>query len=146
MRSSLIALLCLGAAPLVSACATTAPASAALAAQQAEPPGAVLMVRTERHVRAALRTVDDLAQASPALSEVHVLVCGPGLAALQQGSALTEPLQAAMAGGTRVAACGMSLENENIAPESLLPGVEVVPNALLEVLQLQARGYVSVEL
>ena len=145
MCSSLIALLCLGAAPLVSACATTAPASAALAAQQAEPPGAVLMVRTERHVRAALRTVDDLAEASPALSEVHVLVCGPGLAALQQGSALTEPLQAAMAGGTRVAACGMSL-NENIAPESLLPGVEVVPNALLEVLQLQARGYVSVEL
>lgn len=41
----------------------------------------------------------------------------------------------------------MRLAFEARAPYgSLLPGVEVVPNALLEVLQLQARGYVSVEL
>ena len=48
--------------------------------------------------------------------------------------------------GTRVAACGLSLAERHVAPESLTPLVEIVPNALAETLVLQAEGYVSVEL
>ncbi|MFP5526959.1 DsrE family protein [Peptococcus simiae] len=50
-------------------------------------------------------------------------------------------LQAYMQEGVAVLACKNALTGQNIAPDQLLPGVQVVEAAIIEMAQKQAAGY-----
>ncbi len=140
MRSRRPFILLALAALLLGACATTSAATPPAGADA----GVVLLVRTERHLQVALKTAADLRAAHP--REVHVLVCGDAVTALRRGAPLEPALEAAKAQGTRVVACGLSLTDKQVDPAELSPHVDQVPNALVEAVHLQDRGFRSIEL
>ncbi|PAP75105.1 DsrE family protein [Rubrivirga marina] len=150
MPRFLLLLLVMVAAPaaLAQPDTTAAPSDPVGRPTYAAPEGVVFLVREPQHARAAIRTAAELRE-RPAYAEVPVelVVCGGGSRALladaPDAAALVE---SAAAGGVRLLACGMSLDNLGIDPAALAPGVDVVPNGLLYALDRQAEGFLSVEL
>lgn len=110
--------------------------------------GVVLLVRTPRHLVAALETADTL-RASDTTSgtrPIHVIACGDAIESVLRDAAAEPRLRAAVARGTVVTACGMSLEEKGIDPARLSAAVTLVPNGLIEAIRLQEAGFVSIEL
>jgi len=110
-------------------------------------PGIVMLVRRPQHIRAALQTVQDL-RASDTLSTtpVEIVVCGKAVRTIQAGTPLATTIAQSPTEGVRVLACGMSLSNLNVDPNTLASEVTVVPNGLAHALKRQAEGYLSVDL
>lgn len=107
-------------------------------------PGAVLLVRTDRHLRVALKTAAQLKAARP--RQAHIIVCGEAVLALRRGSPLASELATAGQQGIRVVACGLALQEQGVQPGDLAESVAVVDNGLVEAISLQEQGLVSVEL
>lgn len=111
------------------------------------PPGVVLLVQDSKPLPVVLKTSRQMLEGKGfPVPDVTVVVCGKAVTALEAGSETEAALDDALAGRVRVVACGISLEKLQLAPDRLTDGVEVVENGLLEVIQLQAKGYLSVEL
>lgn len=142
-RSWVLPLLVAAACSTASASRGVAPTSATSAHAVA---GGVLLVRTPRHVRVALETIETLRSQDPRFSQFRVLVCGEAVQALTAGGELEPRLRAARVAGVAIAACGLSLTDLGMDPATLTDLVEVIPNALVEVMRLQADGWISVEL
>lgn len=135
------------AALLLLALAASAAKAQPAPEEPAGPHDVVLLVRTPRHLDAALKTAAEL-QTGDAFEtgRIEVIVCGEASAALQAGSDRAPALREAAARGVTITACGMSLASAGIDPSALADVVRVVPNGLVRALQLQAEGYLSVEL
>lgn len=137
---------------LVGGCAAPGAAAGgrnaeAAAREQARPaPGAVLLVRTPKHLRAAIRTAHEGLAGGSGFARYRIFVCGDAVTAIQKGSALEPELFDAKSAGVAITACGMSLAEQGVRPEALSAAIDVVPNALAEVLRLQSLGWASVEL
>lgn len=152
--SSIIALL---AAVLIigAGCATAGAQPAGDAAdgehsqsQQQAPTKTALGVRTPRHVKVALLTAQQLIDGEHdyRADKVAIVVCGGGVESLVKGGELEEKLQNIQSDAVSIAACGLTLNQKNIDPDTLVDGVDVVPNGIIELLRLQDEGYLSVEL
>ncbi len=138
--------LILGLALLTGACSQSAQQPAQHAIDRApHVQGAVVLVRTPRHLEAALETADTM-RSDARFRSFRVLVCGEAVNALLTGSEFEPSLQKARSAGVHITACGMSLRELGVDAQKLSPAVDVVPNALAEALRLQADGWVSVEL
>lgn len=111
--------------------------------------GVVLLVRTPRHLEAALATADTL-RASDTTSNtprpIHVIACGDAIESVLRDAAAEPRLRAAAARGVVITACGMTLEEKGIDAARLSAAVNVVPNGLIEAIRLQEAGFVSIEL
>lgn len=81
-----------------------------------------------------------------AAREVSVVVCGEAVRSLQSDGQNAELVRESHRDGVRVVACGLTLLEKDIAPSSLAPQVQVVPNGLTELLRLQSLGYRTLEL
>lgn len=113
----------------------------------ADAPGIVLLVRRPQHIRAALQTVRDLRNGdSLSTTPVEIVVCGKAVRDIRADAPLADPIARMSSETVRVLACGMSLSNLDVASDSLVDEVEVVPNGLAHALKRQAAGYLSVEL
>lgn len=111
--------------------------------------GVVLLVRTPRHLVAALDTADTMrasAAASSASRPFHVIVCGDAIESVLRDAAAEPRVRAAVASGVVIAACGMTLEDKGIDAAQLSASVTLVPNGLIEAIRLQEAGFVSIEL
>lgn len=107
----------------------------------------VMGVRTPDHVKVALLSAEQmLAGEGLQASEVAVVVCGPGISALQKGSDLAPKIKHVHARGVRLVACNISLQAMDVSADTLLEEIEVVDNAFTELLRLQTLGYYSIEL
>lgn len=107
----------------------------------------LMLVRTDSHLGAALETAGDLQEGkSFKTGRIEIIVCGEASRALLKGSPQEEAIRKASTKGVTVTACGMSLGQMKIDPQQLIGGVKVVPNGLMRALELQADGYLSVEL
>jgi len=112
-----------------------------------DPYDVVLLVREPQHLRAALKTADELRSgAEPETGTIEIIVCGKASSSLQAGSEMEAALREAAGEDVVITACGMSLKQTGIDPATLIDIVQVVPNGLTRALQLQAEGYLSVEL
>lgn len=135
---------------LVAGCSigpATAHNSGSMASTQNEPIQAALGVRTERHLDVALLTARQmLAGEGLKAREVDIVVCGPGVEALTTGSEYVAEVAEHLDRAGRVVVCGLTLEELDIDSGSLLPGVTVVPNGLVEIFRLQQEGFLSLEL
>ncbi|MEC5193367.1 MULTISPECIES: DsrE family protein [unclassified Arthrobacter] len=77
---------------------------------------------------------------------VEVVIQGPGVSRLAQGSESEGDVSIAVASGIRVLACGNSLRSAGVPAEGLLPGVEVVPAAIAHLAERQWNGWAYIRL
>ena len=77
-------------------------------------------------------------------ADIELVVYGPGIAMLKKDSPVAAKLAAAMKNGVRVAACQNSMRGYNLAPADLVPGAEVVPSGVVELIRRQHAGYAYV--
>lgn len=151
LRSSLLLslLFLVGAlvAPSAHAQSTDRNAASLSRAASTEAPGIVMLVRRPQHIRAALQTVRDLrAGDSLSTTPTEIVVCGKAVRDIQSEDPLTDAIARTTSETVRVLACGMSLNNLGVDPNTLADDVTVVPNGLAHALKRQAAGYLSVEL
>lgn len=143
-RHMLLAAVLLSGAAAGCAPASRQPGTASAAAPRATH-GVVLLVQTPQQLEVAVASATQLAS-EPGVVEVRVLACGPAVGALRDGGPLDGRVPALNTRRVHVVACGLSLAHAGIDAASLAPGVEVVPNAIIEIVHLQRDGYLSVEL
>ena len=80
------------------------------------------------------------------VGKMELVICGKGVETIKKEGTLTQTIEEGKAAGVIFNACGISLEKANLTLEQLVPGIEVVPNGLLRIFDLQAAGYQTIEL
>lgn len=134
----------------ITGCATAGAEQSASSAVErtTEAHRAVLGVRTDRHLNVALLTARQMFEGAGgyAAEQVTIVVCGEAVRSLGDDSVRGEIERIRQTGDVRVVACGITVDRMGLDPNSFAPGVEVVPNGLVEMARLQALGYQSVEL
>jgi uncharacterized protein len=109
--------------------------------------GAVLLVRTPRHIQVALKSATALLNGEGVrVATVDIVVCDEAVSALVQDQDLIGALKSAHAQGVRTVACGLSLDRFGVDRAALPAFIDVVPNGIVETLRLQSTGFLSVEL
>ncbi|MGE4423151.1 MAG: DsrE family protein [Pseudodesulfovibrio sp.] len=76
---------------------------------------------------------------------VALVVNGPGVRLLDRDGEHAAQLNEVLALGAAVKVCNNALTHFNIAPERLCPGCEVVPAGVVEIVELQRRGFAYVK-
>jgi intracellular sulfur oxidation DsrE/DsrF family protein len=110
-------------------------------------PGVVLLVRTHRHIAMALKSAASLLSGPEVkVPVVEIVVCDKGVTTLSADPQLAASIAAARERGIHTQACGLSLERFGVPATTLPPGVDIVPNGVVETLRLQSLGYLSIEL
>ena len=134
---------------LLGACATTAPGTTAPTQQAVIPTKQkyTVLISQPNHLKAAVNTAETIVADSRYNRESFVIMaCGKSVEAFVKGSEMEQEFQKGIAAGVTYKVCGMSLKKFNIAPSSLPENIEVVPNGLTYMFDLQLQGYQTVEL
>lgn len=108
----------------------------------------VLHVDTDDNCMAvALKNATNYANALPDTDfGMVLLVNGAGVRQLAKtNEAIGDKLAEVMGRGLKVRACANALRDNNLTPEMLFAGVEVVPAGLVELVHLQRAGYAYVK-
>ena len=75
-----------------------------------------------------------------------LVVNGPGVRQFvlhnADGAALAAPLQAK---GLHIRLCANALADNNLTPDDLWPGCQVVPAGLVEIVRLQRKGFAYIK-
>ncbi|WP_114783294.1 DsrE family protein [Botryobacter ruber] len=134
---------------LLGSCTTAATgtqATAATAAKAGKTNYAVL-ISQPNHLKAAVHTAESItAESHFHRGEFVVMACGKSVEAFVKGSDMAQEFAKGQAAGINYKVCGMSLKKFNIDPATLVEGVEVVPNGLTFMFELQQQGFRTVEL
>lgn len=117
----------------------------ALHAVESQPNRVVITVRSERHVQAALMSLEGLRGLDTPVESIRFLVFGEAIHALKQGSALEEKIQAALDSGVQISACALAMTALEIDPSTLMTGVDHVHHVFVEAARLQQHGWISLE-
>jgi len=76
---------------------------------------------------------------------IALVAYGPGIhAVLRDDSTVSERIKGLLAIGVHILACKQTLDTIHRTPDDLIKGVEIVPNGLPELVELQVRGWVYV--
>lgn len=116
---------------------------------QAVEKNVAILVREPRHIEVA---IDTLLQSKSAKEQVSInrgsiVVCGKsGVTALVQGSKIQQKVASATANNIDIIACGLSLKENKISEGELISAVKVVENGLAEMIRLQSKGFISIEI
>lgn len=73
--------------------------------------------------------------------EIRIVAIGQGIGMLKVNSPATARIDAALAQGISVLACGETMKALQLEKGDLLPNVVIVPGGLIEVLDRQAEGW-----
>ncbi len=127
--------------------ACAAPKRAALGAPVEKAEGVAFLVRDVSTLKASLGTAGQMlhGQGFP-VAHAEVVVCGKLVQQLVMGSDLEPAIERASQGGVKVVACGLSLAHMHVDPRSLSTYVSTVPNGLVEMVRLEAKGWQAVSL
>ncbi|WP_162426655.1 DoxX family membrane protein [Pontibacter pudoricolor] len=143
---SYVAVLAFGVLAILGSCTSTS--SMAQNSQQttAKQKYAVLISQPS-HLKAAVHTAGSITKDSKYNSEAFVIMaCGKSVEAFQKGSEMAQYIAQGRALGVTYKICGMSLKQFNIDQSTLVDGLEVEPNGLTYMFDLQLQGYKTVEL
>lgn len=78
--------------------------------------------------------------------DFQVIICGKTVQKLATTASIPGFLKKAESLGVQIKACGFSLNKFNVAPQSLPKGMQTVENGILHNIQLQKKGYTSIEI
>ncbi len=99
----------------------------------------------EEHLAPAFRSAQNAVLAMPEAA-IEVVVQGPAVALLANGSAMAEDVGAAIRDGIAVVGCGNSMRSAIVDSSDLLPGVVSVPAAVAHLAQRQWQTWAYVRL
>ncbi|ERM82422.1 hypothetical protein P872_18085 [Rhodonellum psychrophilum GCM71 = DSM 17998] len=106
-----------------------------------------VLISQPNHVVAAVDTGETLsAESKFQRGEFVIMACGKSVEAFVMGSEFSEVIAKGAEAGIKYRICGMSLKQFKVAPESLMEGLEVVPNGLTYIFELKRIGYTTLEL
>ena len=106
-----------------------------------------VLISLPNHLRAAVNTAETVTPNSAYnRGSFVVMACGKSVEAFVKGSNMAQELEQGSAAGVTYKVCGLSLKQFSIDPKTLVDGVEVVPNGLTYMFDLQQQGYITVEL
>jgi uncharacterized membrane protein YphA (DoxX/SURF4 family)/intracellular sulfur oxidation DsrE/DsrF family protein len=106
-----------------------------------------VLISQPNHLKAAVHTAETITAGSPYHREAFVVMaCGKSVEAFVKGSDMASELEKGRAAGITYKVCGMSLRQFNIDPATLAEGLEIIPNGLTYMFDLQQQGYQTVEL
>lgn len=106
-----------------------------------------LLVSTESEIKVAVATAKQLfSNPKYNAKKFEVVICGKAVESIKNNSEIQPAIQEGMTMGVDFKACGISLGNSKIAPDELIKGIEIVPNGLLRIFDLQEDGYKTIEL
>ncbi|GAA4442722.1 hypothetical protein GCM10023188_42750 [Pontibacter saemangeumensis] len=136
---------------LLGSCAPGTTVAQSISAQNAPAASAIkkyaVLISQPNHLKAAVNTAETITASSTYNRESFVVMaCGKSVEAFVKGSKMTQEFEKGKAAGITYQVCGMSLKQFNIDPATLVDGVEVVPNGLTYMFDLQQQGYITVEL
>ena len=151
LNGNYVAVLALGLMIFLGSCAT-----GTTVAQSTATPGAktnatgkkyAVLISQPNHLKAAVNTAETITKDSHYQRESFVVMaCGKSVEAFVKGSNMAQEFEKGKTAGITYRVCGMSLKQFNIEASTLVEGVEVVPNGLTYMFDLQAEGYTTVEL
>ncbi len=96
-------------------------------------------------LQGVLRSCRNAVEALGPEAPVEAVIQGPGVALLDAG-AESGAVEAAIASGVQVLACGNSLRSAGLSEGGLLPGVRVVPAAIAHLARRQWEGWAYVRI
>ena len=106
-----------------------------------------VLISQPNHVVAAVDTGETLtAESKFQRGEFVIMACGKSVEAFVKGSEFSEVIAKGVEAGIKYQICGMSLKQFKVAPESLMEGLEVVPNGLTYIFELKLKGFTTLEL
>jgi len=106
-----------------------------------------VLISQPNHVVAAVDTGETLrAESKFERGEFVIMACGKSVEAFIRGSEFSEVIAKGVEAGIKYRICGMSLRQFKVAPESLMEGLEVVPNGLTYLFELKLNGFTTLEL
>lgn len=106
-----------------------------------------VLISQPNHVVAAVDTGETLtAESEFQRGEFVIMACGKSVEAFVKGSEFSEVISKGAEAGIKYRICGMSLKQFKVAPESLMEGLEVVPNGLTYIFELKLKGFTTLEL
>ncbi len=108
----------------------------------------VFLLRQPEHFAQAIKTIAVLKETKVSTikpSKVAIILCGEMLKNISSEEMKLQ-LDLAVAQEITVYACGLSLHKLGISKESLPSNVQYVENGLIKSLELQKKGYLSIEL
>lgn len=151
LKRNYVAVLALGLMTFLGSCTTgtTLAQSTASAETETNADGKnyAVLISQPNHLKAAVNTAETITRESRYQRERFVVMaCGKSVEALVKGSGMEQEFEKGKAAGITYKVCGMSLKQFNIDAGSLVAGVEIIPNGLTYMFELQAEGYTTVEL
>ncbi|WP_303413775.1 DoxX family membrane protein [Pontibacter coccineus] len=106
-----------------------------------------VLISQPNHLKAAVNTAQTITKESRYQRESFVVMaCSKSVEAFVKGSDLAPEFEKGKAAGITYRVCGLSLRQFNIDASTLVEGVEVIPNGLTYLFDLQQQGYTTVEL
>ena len=106
-----------------------------------------VLISQPNHLKAAVNTAETITPNSAySRGSFVVMACGKFVEAFVKGSSMAQDFEQGRAAGVTYKVCGLSLKQFSIDPETLADGVEVVPNGLIYMFDLQQQGSITVEL
>jgi uncharacterized protein len=98
--------------------------------------------------KAVLRWIKEVNSATPKAEEVVVVMYGKGIELVVPGrSAFTAGVEEAMkSGNVSFKVCAIAMKNNNVESDQILPGVQIVPDGIRELVLKQQDdwGYIKV--
>lgn len=91
-----------------------------------------------------LRNIMNLLDEIEAGTQVELVVHGPGISAITEGSSMAETLTNLITSGTRISACANTLRAKSLSQTQLVKGVEVVPSGIAQLVKRQWQGWAYV--
>jgi uncharacterized membrane protein YphA (DoxX/SURF4 family)/intracellular sulfur oxidation DsrE/DsrF family protein len=142
-----INVLALGALLTFSSCTTTGTIAQSSTQQSTTKQKYAVLISQPSHLKAAVNTAESITKYSKYNSEAFVIMaCGKSVEAFQKGSDLAPFIEKGSALGVTFKICGMSLKQFKVDQSILVDGLEVEPNGLTYMFDLQLQGYKTVEL
>ncbi|GAB3199633.1 putative oxidoreductase [Pontibacter aydingkolensis] len=106
-----------------------------------------VLISQPDHLKAAVNTAETITKENKYDSEAFVIMaCGKSVQAFVKGGEMAQVFEAGKKAGVTYRVCGMSLKKFDINPNTLMDGVEVVPNGLTHMFDLKLQGFTTVEL
>lgn len=132
---------------LLGSCATTNAQHATQASTALASTKYAVLISQPNHLKAAVNTAQTITRESKYNRESFVIMaCGKSVEAFKKGGGMAAEIEKGRAAGVTYMLCGVSLQQFKIFPTDLVDGVEITPNGLTYMFDLQQSGYTTVEL
>ena len=91
---------------------------------------------------AVMRWINEISAAEPN-AQIEVVMYGQGISMVTKGRSYFEEAVLKFTGNKSIAfkACAVALKNQNIDKSQLLPGIEIVPDGIYEIISKQREGW-----